>query len=423
MHYRTLIVFTGLLVGLAGCESAESLSGQSSGPQVAQGHYARGKSLYDRGELDQALAELTAAIEADGNYAPALTCLGDVHRRKGNLPQARTSYRRACQIDRHAFRPHYNLGVVCQRLADQADTTDQADDFLREAVCSYLRAVAIRPESFDSHLNLGVCYYQLGQLTLARQYTQDAANLSPGETAARNNLAMICQANGQLDQAIRIYTESLELDAAQGDVLMKLGALHAATGNVSHGLGLLEESIRYLPDSPEPFVQIGRASFKARQLNQAIAAYQKALQLDPYSVDAYRGFGVVCMFQYVTDRRRIDLRDKGLRAWQFALKLDGSQQDLIALIRRYRNEPTSTASTPAPAPARASAPGRPVPLEAHAPAAKPPEPAARKKPARPLPNLDMPSKPPAEPAQARSPAPKKKGYSVPKPLSQLVKAY
>ncbi len=424
MHYRAMIVLVVFVLALAGCES-DSLSGFGSGKQVAQGHFTRGKSLYDQGELDKALAELTAAIEADPHCAPALTCLGDIHRRKGDLPQARSTYHRACQADRYAFRPHYNLGVVCQGLSEQASTAALGDEFLREAVCSYLRAVAIRPESYDAHLNLGVCYFQLGQLALARKYTEDAANLRPDDTTSRNNLAMICTTTGQIDQAIRLYTDSLEIDTTQGDVLMKLGALYVEQGNASHGMGLLEASARHLPGSPEPFVQIGRAAFKTRQLDRSITAYQKALTIDPYCVDAYRGFGVVCMYQYVADRRRSDLRDKGLRAWQFALKLDADQNDLIALIRRYRNAPTATGQAASPAPAARINPRRPVPLEAHAPAPKPATPPATAKPDRPLPNLDSPSKPPAEPSQAQTPPapPQKRGYSVPQPLSQLVKAY
>lgn len=305
------------------------------------------KTLLDSGEVQAALEELNRALEANPHHVPTLTAIGDIHRRQGNYDQAVKSYQQACDLDPYAFRPHYNLGVTYQAMAAVAKGIETARQYLRQAVMTYIRALAIDPESYHARLNLGACYYQLEQYDLAEQFTREALALQPDSPQANNNLGIILEVTGRFEEAIVAYKRSIEVDSNQPEILMNLGGVYLRQNQLQSALATFRQVRRLAPNHAEACLQEGVCLFRLKQLDPAVRAFQDAIRIDPYNPAAYRGFGVICMYQYVIDNRRIDLRDKALRAWRYSLKLQPTQTDLQTLLERYEKTapPSSTAGS------------------------------------------------------------------------------
>jgi tetratricopeptide (TPR) repeat protein len=296
---------------------------------------AEARRLAQQDQLAAALAKLEEAVVADPTNSRAHSVMGDLYRHQGNLPAAKRSYERACEADPAAFRPSYNLGVVCQALADAAANLTDAGPYLRNAINAYIKAITINPQSFEANMNLGACYFRLGEYHRAEQYTRRAVELNPASHAAYNNLGVIAELQGRLDDAVAAYKNSIELETNQPNILLNLGSVYMRTGRLNLAMNVYQTATRQSPDSAAPWQQMGVGYFHLKMFDKSIRSFQEAIKRDPRSPGAYRGFGVVCMYQAVLHPERTDLRDKALKAWRFCLQLQPDQPDLAALLQRF----------------------------------------------------------------------------------------
>ena len=303
--------------------------------QAAIDHYVRGQLLADRGEHEAALEELALAIKDYPKLSTAHAATGDIHRRRGSYELARRSYERACDTNPYAFRPHYNLGVTYQLLAEASGGFPRVQDFLQKAVYVYLRAAELAPADFDTQLNISACYYQMGKYELAEQYCRAATKTNPRSAEAWCNLGTIYDSQNRLYEAIRAYKTSLELNVHQPQLLLNLGATYVRQGRIKSALGTYEHAANEDPNNAAPWRQIGTCYFQLKEFLKALEAYERAILLDPGNADAYRGTGVVYMTQYVMDRSKTALRDKGLAAWHASLEINPNQNDLRRLVEKY----------------------------------------------------------------------------------------
>ena len=354
MRTRTQQIISLAMIGvvLGGCNQFDAYFQPKDS---AEEYVSKATLLIQKGDLAAAIEELDKAISADPTYAPALAAKGDIYRQKGDYKLACVNYEEACDADQYAFGPHYNLAVMYQKLADLSPTLREKHDLLNEAILVHLRALAIKPGSFDAYLNLGACYFQLGKPDLAEQNTRQALRINPRSPSANNNLGTICESKGDYDQAIQVYKASIEADPRQGDILLNLGSLYMQNEHPHSALYTFRTAAKLSPQDAVPWRRMGVCLFRMKKLDEAVRAFQQAIRLDPSNPVAYRGIGVICMYQYIIDPGRTDLRDKALQAWRFSLELKGDQEDLARLIDHYNNgelEETFVAEmTPTPPPA------------------------------------------------------------------------
>lgn len=329
-----LLCDVALLLALAagGC-------GATPQPQQAVDHYVNAQMLADKGDYDAALAELRKAVQIDPNLSVAHAAAGDIYRHQGNKELARRSYLAATQSNPYAFKPQYNLGLIYQTLADGEQTTQKMQDYLQQAVRAYLRAITIRSSDFDTQLNLSACYFQLGKHDLAEQYCLEAIKLNPNSAMAHSNLGTIYDSQDKTYEAIREYKASVEIDVHQPQILLNLGSTYMRQGRQKQAIRTFELAAKEVPEDASPWEQMGAAYYHLGQDQQSLEAYAKALELNPKSAAAHRGIGVVYMSQFLRDRGKTDLRDKGLDAWNNSLEIQPDQPDLVKLVQKYQIKP------------------------------------------------------------------------------------
>ena len=337
MSARKLFVILSVsVVFAAGCELPQRVR-----TKLAFNHYARGQVLAESGDMDAALAELLRAIRCDPELSVAHAAIGDIHRKRGSHRLAVGAYQNACRTNPYAFRPHYNLGVTYQALAQAAQAVESYTKYLKEAVNIYLRAVTIREDDFDVNLNLSACYFQLGKYDLAEEYCTAAITIKPKSPQAHSNLGIIYDSQNHLYKAIRAYKDSLELDTNQPKILLNLGSTYMRQGMCKAALSPFHLAVRQDPEDPAPFRQIGQCYYRLKQYDKAVKAYQQAISLDPKDASALRGLGTVHITQFVLARDKSELRDLGLAAWRRSLELEPEQQDLIDLVAKYTPKDTN----------------------------------------------------------------------------------
>lgn len=322
------VLLSVLLPGLTGCNLAGSEEG-------AFKHYVKGKILYERGNVDAALSELANAINVNPDLSVAHAAMGDIHRKQGNYELACRSYETACESNPYAFRPHYNLGVTYQLLADAAKSFSKVQKYVKKAVRIYLRARTIMPDDFDTNLNLSACYFQLGKYDLAEQYCNNAIKINPRNAQAHSNLGIIYDSQNKLYEAVRCYKNSLELDGNQPHTLLNLGSTYMRQNRMKEAIKVFKITAERDANISEPYEQLGICHFRMGNRDKAMECYQKAIEINSRSASAYRGIGVIHITRYVIDKKKSKELDLGLIAWRQSLEINPDQEDIVKLLRKY----------------------------------------------------------------------------------------
>jgi superkiller protein 3 len=323
-------------VPLAGCELRTTRIPQPDTDEAVQ-HYVQAKLHNQQGETNAALASLRRAISADPRLAIAHETMGDIHRRRQAYQLAARNYEQAVRINPYGFRNHYNLGVTYTFLADAAQSVQQAKQYIRKAVGVYLRAITIDKDDYDANLNLSACYYRLDRHEQAEYYCRQALRIQPDSASAYSNLGTIYDAQGRPFKAISAYKHALERDPNIPRLRLNLGQTYLRQGtkrSLTAAAELFAESAQRNPADATPRELLALAKFHLGELDESLAAYETALDLNKNSAPAWRGLGTVLMRKYLKTKDT-ELRDRAIDAWQQSLEIDDRQPRLRKLLREF----------------------------------------------------------------------------------------
>lgn len=127
----------------------------------------------DENEWERAVLAYRQALQLDPTLANAMTNLGNLLVRSGEVEEAEELYLRALRIDADQPEAFYNLGF----LLFERGEIDAARGYFEQAVCS-------DPAFADAHFNLGMALQDLGRVAEARQHWSIYLELDPQSTWA-----------------------------------------------------------------------------------------------------------------------------------------------------------------------------------------------------------------------------------------------
>ncbi|HUJ58675.1 MAG TPA: tetratricopeptide repeat protein [Kofleriaceae bacterium] len=155
--------------------AVEDAPTEANGGSTAYRFFVEACAAEDRGDSETAEHLFRQAIDLEPNMAAALTNLGNLVYRQGELAEARALYDRALEHDPAQPEARYNLANL---LEDQGET---------ELAIAELRRVCVAaPEFADAHYNLGVMLAQLGGTAQARKHLERYLELDGASDWARH---------------------------------------------------------------------------------------------------------------------------------------------------------------------------------------------------------------------------------------------
>jgi protein O-mannosyl-transferase len=181
------------------------------------GHCSLGVAFFEKGQLDDAVAQYQKALEINPNCVAAHYNLGNALFRKGQLDEAIAHFQKALEINPKDAEAHINLGNALLQK-------EQFD----EAVGQFQQAVEINLNDAEAHYDLGNALFQKGQLEEAVGQFQKALEISPNSFATHYNLGVALFQKGELGEAITEFQEVLRLKpdfSPAQDSLAKVQAL------------------------------------------------------------------------------------------------------------------------------------------------------------------------------------------------------
>lgn len=157
---------------------------------------------------------------------------------------------------------------------------------LEEAAHWFSRVVSLAPEAAPAHYNLGILFFEQGDYAKAAQAYEEAAALCPDDTDIFYNLALTRKKLGQFDKAFSCYEKVLTITPDAEDALYNLGVLCKDLHHHADGIWFFEQVIRTNPNHTQALNNLGYLYHLEREVDKAIATYQKLIDLDYNTVMA-----------------------------------------------------------------------------------------------------------------------------------------
>jgi tetratricopeptide (TPR) repeat protein len=195
------------------------------------------------------------------------------------LPDAPPEYRAYRVVDDLRAAAHFYNNLAAEALLAERDA---------EAVSLAQKAVVLAPELARAHSNLGVALARVGRLDeAAASYARGLARDSE-DPVLLGNLAALHQRRGELEEAEALLARLEALREAGPWV--QLHRAEQALGRSAPGeaLGWLAEALRKDAEIPEVHLGLVRAYLALGELDRARHHLERALRLDPGSVEARR---------------------------------------------------------------------------------------------------------------------------------------
>ena len=270
----------GVLLGRKGAESGEVLAELREAlllrPDYAEAHNNIGLVLAQNGDDEKAIDEFRAAVRIRPDYADAHANLGAVLM-LSDVEQAIGELEKAISLDPTLIKAEFNLAEAYGNSPSHG-TAKQIEQLRK--------IISIAPDFARAHLALGKAVLHEGQVSDAVTELRDATRLDPTSGEAHYQLGLALARSGQQQEGAAEVkkgrelssaderNQNAEIDVSEGRVALQKGELQEAEAKFRHALKLQ-------PNAPVAQHFLGIALEKEGDMEGAIAAYQKAVELDP----------------------------------------------------------------------------------------------------------------------------------------------
>ena len=182
----------------------------------------------------------TVALTQD-NYI-AQNNLGDFLLNQGKTEEAAAHFRAALAIRPEGLAANLNLGAYEDGRGNLPAAIERYQMVARDAGDAGMRATA--------YGSLGFAYRGLGQSIKAKQCFETALQLAPDRARAMIGLGLIAQENGDLAEAIRLFSRAAAVQPTDVGYLLLARALQQE-GHVDEANAISESVARSSPDLPK----------------------------------------------------------------------------------------------------------------------------------------------------------------------------
>ncbi len=163
---------------------------------------------------------------------------------------------------------------------------DQA--YYQGAQQKFLQAIQSDPNNPDSYYNLARTYQQLGKLhnqpadlDQAEHYYNQCLDKDPNRTDCYRALAVLLTERGRTADAYRLMEGWAARNPHLAEPKIELARLYEESGNRDAAKHQLIEAVTVEPTNARALAALGKLREDAGETQQAIANYQRSLQLNP----------------------------------------------------------------------------------------------------------------------------------------------
>ena len=184
-------------------------------------------------------------------------------------------------------------------------------------VIYYENLVKLNPKNVDYQFNLAMnLRRKKNDVEYARAYNvfNYIVEKHPNIISAKMQLAITCQMQGRIGDAINIYNEIIKVkgndhgndgtvkmdesfvqsldDVTRQTIMVNLGAAHQESGHFHKAIYLYQRNLKELPNDARAWNNLGSSLWQIGDAQKSVDAYMKAIDIDPTGGEAYVNLGV-----------------------------------------------------------------------------------------------------------------------------------
>jgi tetratricopeptide (TPR) repeat protein len=280
-------------------------------------------SLYETGQVKQAILEAKEALRLDPHFAPAYDALGNFLLNEGKLQAAMGRYRYATRVNPGLWFPYYHWGTVLKKMGN-----------LRAAYRKFKEAISKNPDDLEVFLDAGDCAFQLNLLQEALKFYQIFLTRGGGAAAVFPRIGNAYLLLGNHEKAVEAYKQSIALAPEEGSGYEHWGLLLQKEGKLKEAEEKYKEGLYHAPDFPTLLFRLGELLVEKGKPEEAVKPLEKALGIflekdrEEWGVQ-WNFILAECAYQLGYAYRKLTETDKAKK--QFAIALRFSPNHLKAL--------------------------------------------------------------------------------------------
>jgi tetratricopeptide (TPR) repeat protein len=280
LHRGWLAVAAVVLVIACSVASLPLAAGVSSfGQGIA--NLGQAHDLLERGQVDEAVAELEALVQEEPDLAIGHATLGTLYLRRGQFDRATEEFEMAVALQPDSGLWHALLAQPYY-LAGQSDL---AREELRQA--GELGA----DDSFTQYM-VGTVHYAMDDFSQAEACYLRSMELSPEEPWAHLYLARLYALQARHEQALEMCDRALELGEEPVDVHLARGYVHLYHEDLDRAEEAYSAALALAPEDAAVHTALSYLYFLRAETAASQQEAQQALALDPYDHNAYRNLAL-----------------------------------------------------------------------------------------------------------------------------------
>ncbi len=245
----------------------------------------RGVALHKQGRIAEAEKLYDKVLKLNPRGGDVLNLKGVIASGRGQHAAALKLFDRVVALMPALPEAHFNRAGALTSLGR-----------LDDALAAYGKAIALRPGYADAHMNAGLVHHKMGQRDAAIAAFRAAIRFSPNDPRGPYNLGVCLQESlAGADAATRAtltaeartaFERALALDPGSAQVLYAFATLYSDSGDHARAAQLVEAALRVRPDWSDAWNNIGNHYEGMGRRDSAVAAFDRALKLDPANMGA-----------------------------------------------------------------------------------------------------------------------------------------
>lgn len=264
----------------------------------------------EMGRHAQAIEQLAVIVEAHPDELRVRDYLGLMYEEIQDYDRAIQAYEANLQRDPSFFDSRMHLGYLAYKLKRYG-----------EAIRHLRQAVELNPGSPESHLLLGLAYVQSEQFEAATSVFEHGLTLHPKHADLRFNLGAAYDKLHRFPDVVREMEMVLSIEPDHADALNYLGYTYADRDiHIEKAVELTKRAVALKPQNGYYVDSLGWALFKMGRVQEALRELQRAVALVKDDPVIFEHLGAIYLFQHA--------RDQAKAAWQRSLELDPTNVEL-----------------------------------------------------------------------------------------------
>jgi tetratricopeptide (TPR) repeat protein len=239
----------------------------------------------------EALDDFRAALRINPGSQEALQYMGLAYLQGEDVANARSSFKALVRLDPDRYDPRIRLADLDLRSGDFQSAIDNVEVLLGKGV-----------KEPSLYILLGSAYLGKKDLVKAESVLRKYLEKSPEDARGKYLLGLALRGQGKKAEAVNCFEETLNATPPFLDSLPELVSIDIDNKDPNAALKHVEKQIAASPANAGLYQLLGHVRIVRKELDQAEAAYLKAIEIAPQLVQSYVDLAQVYALSTKTDK-------------------------------------------------------------------------------------------------------------------------